>query len=61
MRDKRKAKPNMHKDFDFLWYDLYKIEKKFGVSSFYLFMPEGRRFPLPINGSLLKPYYAEVT
>jgi hypothetical protein len=31
MWDKRKGKPNMHKEFDSLWHDPYKIEKKYRV------------------------------
>jgi hypothetical protein len=61
MWDKRKGKPCMHKKFDSLWHGPYNIEKKSGIDSFYLTTPEGRKFPLPINGSLLKPYYAEGT
>jgi hypothetical protein len=61
MWDKKKGKPNMRKEFDCLWQGPYKIEKKSENDSFYLSMPEGRRLPLPISGSLLKPYYAEGT
>jgi hypothetical protein len=51
----------MHRNFDSLWLGPYKIEKKYGIGSFYLATPKGKRLPLPINGSLLKPYYAEGT
>jgi hypothetical protein len=61
MWDKRKDKPTMHKEFDCLWYGPYNIEKKTKVGSFYLSMPKGRRLPLPISGSILKPYYVEGT
>jgi hypothetical protein len=58
---KTKGTPNTHKEFDILWHGPYKIEKKSGIGSFYLFALEGRRFPLPINGSLIKPYHAKGT
>jgi hypothetical protein len=61
MWDKRRGKPNMCKEFDSLWHGPYKIEKKYGINSFYLNTYEGTRLPLPINGSLLKHYYVEGT
>jgi hypothetical protein len=57
MWDKRREKPGMHQKFDSLWLGPYKIEEISGPDSFYLFMTEGRRMPLPVNGSLLKHYY----
>jgi hypothetical protein len=55
--DKRREKPRMHQKFDILWIGPYKIEEVFGSDSFYLSTTDGRRMPLPINGSLLKHYF----
>jgi hypothetical protein len=54
MWDKRREKPGMHHKFDSLWLGPYKIEEISGSDSFYLSTIEGRRMPLPVNGSLLK-------
>jgi hypothetical protein len=61
MWDKRKGEPNICKEFDCLWYGPYKIKKKSEPSFFYLSTPEGKRLPLPFNGSLFKPFYTEGT
>jgi hypothetical protein len=61
MWGKRKEKPRMHKKFDRLWFGPYRIEKKSGINSFYLTTPKGEKIPLPVNGYLLKPYFAEGT
>jgi hypothetical protein len=61
MWDKRKGKPNMNKEFDDLWQGPYKVRKKYVNDSYYLSMLEGRRLPLPISVSLLKPHYGEET
>jgi hypothetical protein len=59
MWDKMKEKPSMHTNFDSLWLGPYKIENIFGIGSFYLTTHEGRRLPLLINVSLLKPFYVK--
>jgi hypothetical protein len=58
MWDKRREKPGMHQKFDSLWLGPYQIKERSGVDSFYLATAEGRRMPLPFNGSLLKPYFS---
>jgi len=56
-RAKRRKKPEMHQKFNSLWLGPYKIEEVSRPDSFYLSTTEGRRMPLPINGSLLKHYF----
>jgi hypothetical protein len=55
--DKRREKPRIHQKFDNIWLGPYKIEEVSGPDSFYLSTTEGRRIPLPVNGSLLKHYF----
>jgi hypothetical protein len=57
MWDKRREKPRMHKKFDSLWLGPYQIKEISRVDSFYSTTVKGRRIPLPVNGSLLKPYF----
>jgi len=59
--DKRKGRPNVNKEFDDLWKGPYKVRKKYVNDSYYLYMLEGRRLPVPISVSLLKPYYGYET
>jgi hypothetical protein len=39
----------MHKKFNSLWLDPYKIETLVGTNSFYLTSLNGEKFPLPVN------------
>jgi hypothetical protein len=59
--DKRREKLGIHKMFDSIWIGPYKIEEVSGPDSFYLSTIEGRRMPLPVNGSLLKHYFQDGT
>jgi hypothetical protein len=61
MWDKRKGELNMNKEFYDLWKAPYKVGNNSIDDSYYLAMLEGRRLPLPINVSLLKPHYGEET
>jgi hypothetical protein len=57
MWDKIREKHGIHQKFDSLWLGPYTIEEISGLESFYLSTLEGRRIPLPVNGSLLKHYF----
>jgi hypothetical protein len=57
MWDKRKENPCMHKTFDSIFLGPYRIERKTGINSFYLYNLDGERFPFPVNGELLKLYF----
>jgi hypothetical protein len=43
--------------FDSMWLGPYRIERKAGINSFYLANLDGEKFPLLVNGQLLKLYF----
>jgi hypothetical protein len=59
--DTRKGQPDTRKEFGKFWLGPYKIEEKSVNDSYYLSTLQGRRCPLPISGSLLKPHHGEET
>jgi len=54
MWDKRKENSCMHKFFYGIWLEPCKIEIKGSVNSFYLTRLDAEKFPLLINGILIK-------
>jgi len=59
--DTRKGDLDTCKEFGKFWLGPYKIEEKYASDSYYLSMLQGRRRPLPISGSLIKPHHGEET
>jgi len=57
--DKRREKPGKHGNLDSLWLGPYIIDEIAGMNSFYLNDLEGERLSLPVNGFLLKLFFAE--
>jgi hypothetical protein len=57
MWDKNKGNPNYeHKDYS-SWPFHYNVKKKFEKDSkYYLTILDGRKIPLPMDGSLLQTY-----
>jgi hypothetical protein len=56
MWDKMKGKPKYDKGNKFLWLGPYIVKKKHEKGTYYLSSMDGRRMPLPVVGSLLRPY-----
>jgi hypothetical protein len=52
--DKRREKPGSHDKFDSLWVGRYIIQDVAENNSFVLSRLDGEKFPLPVNGQLLK-------
>jgi hypothetical protein len=46
----------MIKKNDVLWLGPYIVKKKSEKGSYYLSAMDGRKMPLPVDGSLLRPY-----
>jgi hypothetical protein len=53
MWDKRKGEPKYDQRSDVLWLGPYIMKKKSEKGSYYLSSMDGRRMPLPVDGSLL--------
>ena len=58
--DKRREKPRKHGKIDNLWLVPYIIDEIAGMNSFYLNDLEGENLSLPVNGFLLKLFFAEI-
>ena len=58
--EKRREKPGKHGKFDNLWLVPYIIDEVAGKNYFYLNDLEGERLSLPVNGFLLKMFFAEI-
>jgi hypothetical protein len=56
MWDKRKGKPKYDQKDDNAWLGPYIIKKKSEKEKYYLTTLDGRKMPLPVDGSLLRPY-----
>ena len=56
MWDKNKGKPKYDQKDDNSWLGPYIIKKKHDKENFYLIALDGRKMPLPMDGSLLRPY-----
>jgi hypothetical protein len=56
MWDKRKGKPRYDQQDNNSWLGPYIIKKKFDKEKYYLTTLDGRKMPLPVDGSLLQPY-----
>ena len=57
--DKRREKPGKHGKLDSLWLGPYIIDEIARMNSFYLNDLEGEILSLPVNGFLLKLFFAE--
>jgi hypothetical protein len=55
-RDKRKGKPKYDKKSEVLWLGPYIINKNSKKGTYYLSTMDGRKMPLPVDGSILLPY-----
>jgi hypothetical protein len=56
MWDKRKGKPRYDQRNDNSWLGPYIVKKKSDKEKYYLTALDGRKMPLPVDGSLLQPY-----
>jgi hypothetical protein len=56
MWDKKKGNPKYEQKDDNSWLGPYIIKKKFDKEKYYLTGLDGRNMPLPMDGSLLRPY-----
>jgi hypothetical protein len=56
MWDKKKGKPKYDERNEVLWLGPYIVKKKSEKGKYYLSTMDGRRMPLPVDGSLLRPY-----
>jgi hypothetical protein len=56
MWDKRKGKPKYDQRDDNSWLGPYIVKKKSDKEKYYLTTLDGRKMPLPVDGSLLQPY-----
>jgi hypothetical protein len=56
MWDKRKGKPENDQKNNNSWLGPYIIKKKSEKENYYLSSMDGRKIPLPVDGSLLRPY-----
>jgi len=56
MWHKRKGKPKYDRKNDILWLGPYIVKKKSEKESYYLSAMDGRKIPLPFDGSLLRTY-----
>jgi hypothetical protein len=56
MWDKRKGKPKYDQKNNNSWLGPYIIKKKSEKEKYYLSALDGRKMPLPVDGSLLRPY-----
>jgi hypothetical protein len=56
MWDKKKGKPKYDQKDDNSWLGPYIIKKKSEKEKYYLTALDGRKMPLPVDGSLLRPY-----
>jgi hypothetical protein len=54
--DNRKGKPNYDQRDDNSWFGPYIVKKKSYKEKYYLTTLDGRKMPLPVDGSLLRPY-----
>jgi hypothetical protein len=54
--DKTKGKPRYDHRDDNSWLDPYIIKKKSDKENYYLTALDGRKMPLPVDGSLFQPY-----
>ena len=57
--DKRREKLGKHGKLDSLWLGPYNVDEMAGTNSFYLNDLEGEILSLPMNGFLLKLFFAE--
>jgi hypothetical protein len=60
MWDKRKGKPKYDQNDNSSWLSLYIIKKKSEKEMYYLTALDGRKMPLPMDGSLLRPYFQDI-
>ena len=58
--DKRREKSGKHKKFDSLWLGPCTIDEVAGTNSFYINDLEGEILSLPMNGFLLKMFFAKM-
>jgi hypothetical protein len=56
MWDNKKGKPKYDQKDDNSWLGPYIIKKKFEEEKYYLKSLDGRKMPLLVDGSLLRPY-----
>jgi hypothetical protein len=56
MWDKKKGKPKYEKKDDNSWFGPYIVKNKSDKENYYLTTLDGRKMPLPVDGSLLWPY-----
>jgi hypothetical protein len=54
MWDKKRGEPKYDERNEVLWLGPYIVKKKFEKVKYYLFSMDGRRIPLPVDGSLLQ-------
>ena len=57
--DKQREKPGKHGKFDSLWLGPYIIDEVERTNYFYINDLEGERLSLPVNGFLLKMFFAK--
>jgi hypothetical protein len=57
--DKKKGKPKYDKGNTILWLGPYIIMKMLEKETYYVSAMDGRRMPLPVDGSLLQLYIKE--
>jgi hypothetical protein len=56
MLDKRKGKPKYDKESEVLWLGHYIVKNKSEKDTYYLSTMDGRKMPLPVDGSILLPH-----
>jgi hypothetical protein len=56
MWDKRKCKPRYNQKDNNSWLGPYIIKKKYDKEKYYMLALDGRKMPLPVDGSLLQPH-----
>jgi hypothetical protein len=56
MWDKRKGNPKYDKMSEFLWLGTYIVKMKLEKGTYNLSTMDGRKMPLPVDGSILRPY-----
>jgi hypothetical protein len=56
MWDKKRGEPKYDERNEVLWLGPYIVKKKSEKGKYYLSSMDGRKMPLPVDGSLLRPY-----
>jgi len=56
MWDKKKGKPKYNKKSEVLWLGPYVVNKTYKKGNYYLSAMDGRKIPLPVDGSIFLPY-----